>query len=134
MSDFDKLREVVISAFVLPTLRKLDEETGQPIQATVSIRWHSTWTDQEIRTRHDVQAESAASGEVRVVLKEVSAGNINVLAESILKGLAPGSGFSGFSLRGKLELDADGWSARVTAHTNRYNVWEWRKEFAQKPT
>lgn len=132
MSDFEKLRDAVISDVVLPTLIELDEETKQPIQATVSIQWRSAWEAQEeIRTRKDVQSESAAIGEVRVVLKEITPGNVNVSAESILKGLAPGSGFSGFSLRGKLELNAaNKWVARITACTNRYNVWEWRKEFA----
>jgi hypothetical protein len=129
MSDFDNLRDAVISEVILPALLKLDEETNQPINAKVSIRWQSAWSTAEVRTRQG-QSESTAVGEVRVVLKEISAGNVNVSAESILKGLAPGSGFSGFSLRGKLEFDGDKWAARLTAHTNRYNVWEWRKEFA----
>jgi hypothetical protein len=132
MNHFDRLRDAVISEVILPALMKLDEETNQSIKAKVSIRWQSSWIAEEIRTR-PIQSESAAVGEVRVVLKQTTANNVSMSAVAILKGLSPGSGFSGFSLRGKLEFAADKWSAKLTAHTNRYNVWEWGKEFAQEP-
>lgn len=130
MSQLEVLRDTVIAEVILPALMKLEEETGQPIKVRVSVRSGQSLMIQEICTR-PTECDAAATGEARVVLKEIGPTSINIAAESILHGLAPESGFSGFSLRGKLEFSGGRWSARLTAHTNRYNVWDWRKEFAQ---
>lgn len=128
MNQADVLCEAVISEVVLPILEKLGKEAEQPIVVRVSVLSESAWTTQEVSTG-SAEPGSAATGEVRAILKRVGPDSVNLVAESILKNLSPGSGYSGFSLKGKLEFRDGKWLARVAAHTNRYNVWDWRNEF-----
>ena len=114
---------------ILPILSELGKEAAQPISARVSISHLGTVTASEIRTSSPV-LDNEARGEVRILLKDGGlSGSYNFSAESIFERLLPGTGFSGFSIRGKIQIGGEGTSAKLLARTNRYNVLNWGKGF-----
>ena len=130
MSPADRLFEAITGEVVLPILVGLDKEARQSIAAKVSGVILGEVVTREVCTRA-TESENGARGEVRIVLKESAVANRFIFsAESIFEGLSPGTGFSGFSIRGNLKLVDGQSSTELTARTNRYNVWNWGKAFA----
>lgn len=128
MNETNQILQVIAKSVAMPILLELDKESGQPIVAVLKISQSGTVAVGKVCTR-DGEFENEAKGEIRVVLGEGGLpGSFKFSAESVLNGLSPGTGFSGFSIRGKMTL-ADGGSARLTARTNRYNVWSWGRDF-----
>jgi hypothetical protein len=129
MTREDNLLKMTVDEAILPILRKLDEETKQSISVKISAAIVGKLIVQEIRTR-DTPIENGANGEVRILLKESGlVDSFKFSAECILVGLLPGSGFSGFSIRGRIKIGEVGGTVKLLARTNQYNVWDWNKEF-----
>lgn len=113
---------------VFPILLELEKETSQPIQAKTSLLFSGEVMTRDIATRAG-ETNGLANGEVRIVVKDsVSVDSFRFSAEAIFRGLAPGTGFSGFSITGKLTFGAEV-VPTLTGRVNRYNVWSWRKDF-----
>lgn len=108
---------------------ELNNEFGQFIDLTFSVILNGSVTSTNIHIREN-SAGSYASGHVKLLLKPRSElGKFNVSAECIVSGLFPGTGFSGFSMAGKISTSDEQASVDVRARTNRYNVWNWGNEF-----
>jgi hypothetical protein len=122
------LIDAVLKHAVSPLITKLSDETKQSIefQAIAKVE------DRVLTMRPDIKTSSTggtlARGEVRILLKDPVSPS-RFLVESIFKDLSPGSGFSGFFLRGRAVLEGGEPTVRITGHSNRYNVWTWGKEF-----
>lgn len=127
----DVITDTFVEAVLLPILDELHQETGQQLHLAVLL---SGVGDQPVRRTVESapsrKGQDAAEGDIRVLLQLSSdAGVARFEAEAVIKGLSPGSGFSGFSLRGKIDLGAQPPKARLFAKTNRYNVWSWGRKF-----
>jgi len=120
---FDSILELAVK----PVALELSEEAGQPIELKAVIV-HSTISKTQCIEAERSDSGALASGEVRILLKD-SGYPCSFMIEAIFDGLSPGTGFSGFSMRGKIKLDDGEPSLKLTAHTNRYNVREWSREF-----
>ena len=128
-SELQCMLESVIDLALRPLVAELSQETGQSILLKVTAV-DSGYAPSASLYVGKTGAEDAAtvSGEIRVVFKDpVRPSRFSV--EAILDGLAPGTGYSGFSMRGRVRLDDGGPSVKVNGHTNRYNVREWGQEF-----
>lgn len=124
-----ELLESVVNEIAMPALSELGQEAKQPIRAKVSAMFGGTVAACEICTRA-TDSENNAWGEVKVLLKEgAMPGVFNFSVECVIEGLAPGTGFSGFVMRGKLTKSGSAASIKVAGRTNRYNVWSWGKDF-----
>lgn len=127
--DIESLFESVLDLAVSPLVLELSGEAKQPIElrAIALPSGHSIE-----KSRHFSNEESnggiLAHGEVRVLLKGTSY-PCSFEIEAIFKELSPGTGFSGFSMRGKAKLEDGKPSIKLTARSNRYNVWEWSRDF-----
>jgi len=134
MNQGTRLFQVVTAEVILPILVKLDEEAKQSITAKVSGVVLGETMTHEICSR-GTKSENGAIGEVRIALKESAVANRFIFSgESIFEGLSPGTGFSGFSIRGTLTLADGQFSTELTARSNRYNVWNWGKDFVSLKT
>jgi hypothetical protein len=123
------LIDTIVSKIALPALAELDKEAKQSIKVIVSVMLDNQVLKQELCTRK-IASEVSAEGEFKVVLrKNGTSERYNYSTECILKGLAPETGFSGFVTRGKLITDDNDFSLKILARSNRYNVWEWGKDF-----
>jgi len=123
-----ELIDAVLKHAISPLIMKLSDEIKQSIEFDAIAKVE----DRVLTLKRDVRARSTdgavARGEVRIFLKEAVFPS-RFLVESIFKDLSPGSGFSGFSLRGKVVLESGEPTVKVTGRSNRYNVWTWGKEF-----
>lgn len=125
-----ELLDAVVSKIAMPTLLELEQETKQSIRAKVSAMFTGVVAIREICTRA-TDSDNGALGEVKVLLKEGALpGVFNYSVECVLEGIAPGTGFSGFVMRGKLIVSDNETSIKIAARTNRYNVWTWGKDFS----
>lgn len=129
MSQVKDLLETVTTDVVLPILKELDHEVGQPIAVEILVAHSGEVLTREARTRSPVTANEA-KGKVKIVLKASGEQDcFNFSGEAILQGLSPGTGFSGFSIRGRVTSVGARSSAKLLARTNRYNVWNWGRDF-----
>jgi hypothetical protein len=129
MGQNDILMQTMTEEIILPILLEISKEVVQPIVSKVSIYYSGKLQTSEIRTSYDA-ANKEARGEVRVLLKGGGiAGSFNFVAESVFEGLSPGTGFSGFSVRGKVQIGDECVTTKRLVRTNRYNVWGWSKGF-----
>jgi hypothetical protein len=123
----------VANEIATPYLTELAQEARQSIRANVLIMLTGTvFSNEVISDIADIaDSENCANGEIKILLKESSLPQAyNFFAECIIKGLATGTAFSGFVMRGKLMVGDDGITTKVIARTNRYNVWNWGKDFS----
>ena len=128
LSQVKLLLDAVVGLTMQPIIRELANEAKQPIRVKVVASHKGDFAEQEIVT-DAWSADEIASGEIRVLVRESGQNNFGIAAEAIIKGISPGSGFSGFSVKGKLKLGEGQPSIKISARTNRYNVWEWSKDF-----
>lgn len=119
--------DALVNVVLRPVVTELAEEALQPIRVKVVACLRGKCVERELNVQSGGECASAADGEIRVLLKE-SDSNFNFVVEAILKGLAPGTGFSGFSVRGKLRLDEGQYYSKLSGRTNRYHVWAWSKD------
>ncbi len=128
MSEVQSMLECVIEFAVCPLVEELCKETGQSMLLKLEIVNSVPVIAATLRVGAGADGLAAVHGEVRVVFKElVHPSRFSV--EAILDGLAPGTGYSGFSMRGKVRLKDGGSPLRMTGYTNRYNVREWSRDF-----
>lgn len=124
-----ELLEAVVNEIAMPALSELDQEAKQSIRAKVSAMIGGTVAAREICTR-TTDTENSARGQIKALLKEgTMPGVYSFSVECVIEGLAPGTGFSGFVMRGKLILSDSAAAIKVAGRTNRYNVWSWGKDF-----
>jgi hypothetical protein len=128
-TEITKFLDGIEAYAIKPLILELVEETGRPIQLTITAFHQGQFVEKLFHSGSDAESGgSTANGEVRIVLKSLTS-PCGFAVEAIINDLSPGTGFSGFSMRGKANLDDEPVSVRITAHTNRYNVWEWSKDF-----
>ena len=120
--------ELFVEQFAKPAILELAQEAEQPVSVTVrEVSNSETIRMAVVPIDLDKCDGDLASGEVRVSFKGQES-DFRFSAQSIIEGLAEGTGFSGFSARGKCRLE-NGGTVKVSARTNRYNVWAWESEF-----
>ncbi|MBN8628239.1 MAG: hypothetical protein J0M17_22395 [Planctomycetes bacterium] len=110
-----------------PIIEKIENETGQPIAATVLVieGGHVAFTAKI----PEASLEGArASGEIRLVFKERT-NSISFDGQAILQRLAEDTGYSGFLLHGKIKSADGSLRAELTGRTITYNVWDWQPAF-----
>lgn len=131
MTRAEVLLNCAVGDVVGPLLLSLVQETGQEIEAAVLLHYQGKTVRQDWPGSGDeVATEKMVRGQVRVLVKDAeSRERFRFMAEAILEGLAPGSGFSGFSIQGVIDLGGAMPSAVLKTHTNQYNVWTWGKAF-----
>lgn len=117
--------DAVVSAVLEPALTDLEKEAGQRISVDVRVAYPATTL--RISCNHDDKG-ATATGEIRISLKESFSGAVGFSCQAIIRELMPSTGFSGFSLDGKIDLDAGGDKVRLKGRTNHYNQWDWRPE------
>lgn len=127
VANVERCIELLMRTIFVPALNQLEEETGQRLNVGVcclvdrQIVARSVYGPQEL---HD-----SASGEVRCVLTESRQGLFNFSCQAIIKGLQLGTGYSGFSLQGKLDFTEPAGNVRIRGRANHYNVWDWKKTY-----
>jgi hypothetical protein len=109
-----------------PALGELEAEAGQRIRVELRVASPATTA----RISRDQVENATATGEIRIALKESFGGAIRFGCQAVIRGLAPSTGFSGFSMEGKIELDLGEVKVHLKGRTNHYNQWEWRPDFA----
>jgi hypothetical protein len=110
-----------------PVIEKIENETGQPIAATVL----AIDGGRVLATAAIPEGElhgTRATGEVRLTFRE-RANSITFEGQAILHGVAEGTGYSGFLLYGKFTVADDQVSAKLNGRTITYNEWEWQPTF-----
>lgn len=122
------LLDALMDSVIQPIVLELAQEAKQPIGVKVVTCFRGGCAERKLNVQAG-EGKDAADGEIRVLLKESGQNDFGFAIEAILRGLSPGTGFSGFSLRGKLKLDEGRRSSQVTGRSNRYNVWSWSKDF-----
>lgn len=120
--------DALVGSVIQPIVLELAQEAKQPISVKVVTCFRGGCAEQPLNVQAG-EGKDAADGEIRVLLKESGQNDFGFAVEAILRGLSPGTGFSGFSLRGKLRSDEGRHSSRLTERSNRYNVWSWSKDF-----
>jgi hypothetical protein len=130
MSEAEVLLHAVISGVIAPFLNDLATEVDQPITVKVLLGLGSQVVEHDCSTSAGLGSGLRGQGEVRVLAKSVSTGRFSFSAEAVLNGVSPGTGFSGFSSRGRCVDESGRMSATQTSYVVRYNVWTWAKEFA----
>lgn len=121
-----RVADALMVSVLQPVLSGLAREAQQPIGVKVLLSFQGEWAERSLKV--DAGEGSIASGEIRVLVK-TSQDGFRFDVEAILNGLAPGTGFSGFSLKGKLEPNKGELVSKLTGRSNRYNVWEWSRAF-----
>ena len=125
----ENVLDAFVREFAEPMMRDLGQEARQPIDVVV-LRFEGDKTIQRQQFTVPCNSPNAtmAMGELRVLFR-VSNGEGSFIAQAVFKELAPETGFSGFAVRGKIRSNNETKQVRVTARTNRYNDWEWDREF-----
>lgn len=116
---------LLISECLDPILDEFCVETGKGLQVKVSIS--GAEGIKELNLIANGSAAEIASGEIRVVTPMKSDRQTAFSLEGMFPGLFPETGFSGFYIRGFIDLKST--SVRVVARSNRYNVWKWSADF-----
>jgi hypothetical protein len=125
----DNVLEVFVSDFAERAVAELGQEAAQPIDVVVSrVDGGQIVQRQQFAVSCDSSQAKQATGEMRVKFR-MSNGSGSFSAQAIFKELAAETGFSGFAVRGKIRPTDETERVRVTARTNRYNVWDWDNEF-----
>src|SRR5262245_57291201 len=129
MSD---LMKALVENVVVPVFSELSKEAGQQ---RISIRVLLKSGDETAAEQIVVPGGGSgpvADGEMRIIYRSpLDAATGRFLAEAIVKDLAPPSGYSGFSMDGKLYREGSQCRSSIGARTNRYNVWEWGRKFRE---
>jgi hypothetical protein len=119
--------DALMASVLRPVLSELAQEAQQPIAVKVLLSFQGESAARSLNVDAG-EGKSIASGEIRVLVKTGQEG-FRFDAEAILNDLAPGTGFSGFSLKGKLKLNEGKPASKLTGRSYRYNVWEWSRAF-----
>lgn len=124
--------EEVIELAIRPVVVGLSREAAQSIRLKLVFMRAGRVVAKDLLLEATISGGSiAAGGEVRVILKD-SGYPCGFIVEAILAGFSPGTGFSGFSMRGKLKLEDGVPRVKLMAYSNRYNVREWSRDFRIK--
>jgi hypothetical protein len=116
---------LISEKMVLPLLEEMEKEVSQKVSIHVFIL--NDGHKIEVLSR-DTDGDSSGSAEVRLLLNEgVSPNQFRFNGECITSDFAKKTGFSGFSMKGKVFVDKG--DVEVSGRTNRYNVWEWGTKF-----
>lgn len=109
--------EAALRGFVEPIVRQLEKQLRERLPAKVV--YGSPPTELTLGT-------GEPRGEIRLRAKALfRPGSFKVFAEAIYRGVAPGTGFSGFKVSGNVRLEGDiARAAEEYAYTIRYNHWE----------
>lgn len=125
----DVTADAILENVLKPILGELHSESGQHLKLSVLISGLGEPPLRRIaESAPSKEGRPNAEGEVRILTTR-SDHVVRFEAESIIKGLSQGSGFSGFSLRGKVDLGSQPPKTRLFSKTNRYNVWNWGRKF-----
>ncbi|WP_159106157.1 hypothetical protein [Herbaspirillum sp. B65] len=110
-------------------LAELSNESGQSIDATFSVILDGSVTNLKIFSQ-GLPGSNHALAHIKIVLKPRSElGKFSFSVECLIRGLSSETGFSGFTMAGKISTNDELATIDIKARTNRYNVWNWRKEF-----
>jgi hypothetical protein len=124
-----RMIEEVIDLAIRPVVTELSKEASQSIRIKLVFMSAGLVVAKDLLLEATISGGSiAASGEVRVILKD-SGYPCGFIVEAILDGFSPGTGFSGFSMRGKLKVEDGVPRVKLMAYSNRYNVREWSRDF-----
>jgi hypothetical protein len=129
MTVFPHLLNALIEHCGRRPLAELSNESGQSIDATFSVIVDGSVTNLKILSQ-GLPGSSHVSAHIKIVLKPRSdSGKFSFFVECILRGLSSETGFSGFTMAGKISANDALATIDIKARTNRYNVWSWGKEF-----
>src|SRR5262245_26812340 len=101
---------------IAPMLDQLSAETGKSIEAKVRVA--AAEGIREFNLITNGSAASAASGEIRAVIRARSKDQLAFSLEGVFPDLSPETGFSGFAARGSIDLVPI--KVRIVARSNRY--------------
>ncbi len=128
-SEFQGMLETVIEFVLRPFVEELSKETGQSMLLKVGVvNSHPDIAASLYVGEIGAEGTAAVNGEIRVVFKDLARPS-RFSVEAILDGFARGTGYSGFSMRGRVRVNDGGLPVRVTGYVNRYNVREWGRDF-----
>lgn len=127
MESSSDVADALLTSVLQPVLSDLAREAQQPIAVKVLLRFQAESAERSLNVDAG-EGNSTATGEIRVVVKTGQEG-FRFDAEAILVGLSPGTGFSGFYLKGTLKLHEGKPVSKLTGRSNRYNVSEWSRAF-----
>ncbi|WP_143006700.1 hypothetical protein [Aquimonas voraii] len=124
--------EEIIEFAIRPVVVRLSEEASQSISLKVVFMGADRVVANDLLLEAPISGGSiAASGEVRIILKD-SDYPCGFIVEAILDGFSPETGFSGFSMRGKLKVEDEVPRVKLIAYSHRYKVREWSRDFRFK--
>lgn len=128
----DRRIEILMRDTLIPAFETLKHETGQEIRVVIMIAAREGLVS---RLEYGaVEGAIGAVGEVRVRLIDgIPDAPTRFCCQAIIKGLAPATGFSGFSLTGKIDTLAGAGEVHLRSRTNHYNQWQWSGEFVAWP-
>ena len=122
-----KLLDAFLQEVACPAIANLEHETCQPISFTATVVEQGRSRRKNSVSSNSDYAGPPVFGEIRVRFR-LGENATSFWAQGIFQGLAEGTGFSGFSIQGKLPVTKDS-AVRVIARVNTYNVWDWDPEF-----
>ncbi|HEY4146737.1 hypothetical protein [Pinirhizobacter sp.] len=120
--------DAVLASALMPVVRDVAGRSRQVIELrTCSLAPHRV-EEKVVRVGNDPGEGVLAKGEARVILQG-RAHCYNFSLEAIFARLALESGYSGVSMRGKVCWDRGRAVVDILTQSNRYNTWEWTREF-----
>ena len=124
-----KLMDEFVNEIVLPMLGELGNETSQQIGAEVVFLSHCGIYRLDARTSGP-SVNPDVEGEIRIVMRDAfHQDSFKFALQSIMHGIAQGTGFSGFSARGNVRFSHESIALKLTGRSNLYNVWAWPEKF-----
>ena len=105
---------------VLPLIEELERESSEGLSVKVYVLADNK---EEVFKR---DKSCSGSAEIRLIIKDgIEQDSFKFSGECVVRDFSKDTGFSGFSMKGKVKHSEVSLSGRV----NRYNVWEWGTKF-----
>ena len=124
----DDTVDAIVSRALVPVVLELATRARQTIELSAqSLSPHAT-AEKHYRLGEGAADSVVAKGEARIILWGAAYRYIFSL-EAIFARLALNDGFSGATLRGKIDWTEGRAVVDVFGQSNRYDRWEWSREF-----
>jgi hypothetical protein len=129
MTDIEEIFEAVLELAIKPAALKLGAEARQSINLEALLMPMRLLAEKSIFLAvRNSDANAVAKCEARIILRD-SGYPCRFMAEAIFSDFSPGTGFSGFAIRGRVKRENGVPNLKLTAYTNFYNVKGWSREF-----
>lgn len=118
--------DAITRSVLEPLFVELESQLQRPLPTILTIQRRELLGPRILLARG--HADASPAGEARLRVRRTGNPERSVFqVEAIYRGVACGTGFSGFSVRGELRTKDGGFEAtRTTGWVVRYNVWEWQ--------